>query len=115
MGQKGLGKKEQSECQISVELFLDLWICLRNTRDKCERCQWGQFYSKIVPGELKHSRGDRKQKSYLKMAVAWPEPDMGLLIQTYENRLVLTKSNVKSEKNLKEFSVLWLLKDAKSW
>lgn len=32
------------------------------------------------------------------MAVAWPEPDMGLLIQTYENRLVLTKSNVKSEK-----------------
>lgn len=49
------------------------------------------------------------------MAVAWPEPDMGLLIQTYENRLVLTKSNVKSEKNLKEFSVLWLLKDAKSW
>lgn len=41
---------------------------------------------------------------------------MGLLIQTYENRLVSTKSNVKSEKkNLKEFSVLWLLKDAKSW
>lgn len=64
----------------------------------CKRCQWGQFYSKIVPGELKHSRGDRKQKSYLKMTVAWPEPDMGLLIQTYENRWVLTKSNVKGEK-----------------
>lgn len=50
------------------------------------------------------------------MAVAWPEPDMSLLIQTYENRWVLTKNNVKSEKKkLKEFSVLWLLKDAKSW
>lgn len=32
------------------------------------------------------------------MAVAWPEPDMSLLIQTYENRWVLTKNNVKSEK-----------------
>lgn len=55
------------------------------------------------------------KKSYLKMAVAWPEPDMSLLIQTYENRWVLTKNNVKSGKNLKEFSLLWLLKDAKSW
>lgn len=32
------------------------------------------------------------------MAVAWPEPDMGLLSQTYENRRVLTKSNVKKWK-----------------